>query len=81
VRTYLKNFYEQGTSLKPPAGWMHRNRRHFQHRNVDTRRNYFPVPSEVKRIRKFGWNARMATWSGRKIIMNRIIKNRDVLTH
>lgn len=44
-------------------------------------RNYFPRPNEVMRIRKQGWKARMATLSGRKTIMRRILKGRHVLTH
>lgn len=41
----------------------------------------FPRPSEVKRIRRHGWLTRMSTRSGRRVIMNRILKGRWVYTH
>ncbi|KAG7196351.1 hypothetical protein KM043_001331 [Ampulex compressa] len=44
-------------------------------------RYHFPHPNERKRVKKFGWFARMATLSGRKIIMRRILKGKHVLTH
>lgn len=44
-------------------------------------RCHFPKPSEVKRIRRHGWHARMSTPAGRRIIMNRILKGRHVLSH
>lgn len=44
-------------------------------------RNNWPRPGEVKRVRKLGWKARMKTASGRKIIMNRILKGTWILTH
>ncbi|XP_026325876.1 39S ribosomal protein L34, mitochondrial [Hyposmocoma kahamanoa] len=44
-------------------------------------RCYFPRPSEVKRVRRHGWEYRMSTPNGRKIIMRRILKGRHVLSH
>lgn len=44
-------------------------------------RNHFPRPSEVKRVKRHGWKARMSSHNGRKIIMRRILKGRYVLTH
>ena len=32
-RSYMNNFIDPGTRIKPPAGWMHKNKRHFQHTN------------------------------------------------
>ncbi|CAG9770444.1 unnamed protein product [Ceutorhynchus assimilis] len=52
--------------------------------NVTTRsviRCHFPRPSEKKRVRRHGWQTRMSTPEGRRIIMNRILKGRWVLTH
>ncbi|XP_027211766.2 uncharacterized protein mRpL34 [Penaeus vannamei] len=44
-------------------------------------RNHFPRPSEVKRVKRHGWKARMATLSGRKVLMRRILKGRHVYSH
>ncbi|KAK4319998.1 hypothetical protein Pmani_009107 [Petrolisthes manimaculis] len=44
-------------------------------------RNYFPRPSEKKRIERHGWEKRMSTLRGRRIIMRRLLKGRHVLTH
>lgn len=44
-------------------------------------RNHFPRPSEIKRVKRYGWKARMSTPNGRKVIMRRILKGRHVLTH
>ncbi|XP_076177831.1 mitochondrial ribosomal protein L34 isoform X1 [Ptiloglossa arizonensis] len=41
----------------------------------------FPRPNEYRRIKRHGWNTRMATLSGRKILMRRILKGRYVLSH
>ncbi|XP_075979901.1 mitochondrial ribosomal protein L34 [Anticarsia gemmatalis] len=44
-------------------------------------RCYFPRPNEVRRVRRHGWETRMSTHNGRKIIMRRMLKGRFVLTH
>ncbi|XP_059486438.1 large ribosomal subunit protein bL34m [Neocloeon triangulifer] len=44
-------------------------------------RCHFPRPNEAKRIRRHGWKKRMSTLNGRKILMNRILKGRFVLSH
>ncbi|XP_074041883.1 large ribosomal subunit protein bL34m [Leptinotarsa decemlineata] len=44
-------------------------------------RNHFPRPSERKRIKRHGWETRMKTASGRRVLMNRILKGRHVYSH
>ncbi|CAG9861492.1 unnamed protein product [Phyllotreta striolata] len=44
-------------------------------------RVHFPRPSERKRITVHGWEKRMKTASGRRILMNRILKGRWVYSH
>ncbi|CAD0202282.1 unnamed protein product [Chrysodeixis includens] len=44
-------------------------------------RCYFPRPNEVRRVRRHGWETRMSTTNGRKVIMRRLLKGRFVLTH
>ncbi|XP_056641023.1 39S ribosomal protein L34, mitochondrial [Diorhabda sublineata] len=44
-------------------------------------RVHFPRPSERKRIKVHGWNARMKTAAGRRVLMNRILKGRFVYSH
>ncbi|CAD7077585.1 unnamed protein product [Hermetia illucens] len=44
-------------------------------------RCYFPRPNEVKRIRVHGWEKRMSTPAGRRVLMRRILKGRHVLSH
>ncbi|XP_015601103.1 39S ribosomal protein L34, mitochondrial [Cephus cinctus] len=44
-------------------------------------RYHFPRPNEVRRIKRHGWQARMSTPSGRKILMRRILKGKFVLSH
>jgi len=77
----MNNFIDPGTRIKPPAGWMHKNKRHFQHTNYHRLKNKLPVPLEAKRIRRFGWDSMMKTEGRRKIVMERILNNEDCLTH
>jgi ribosomal protein L34 len=42
---------------------------------------FFEKPSEIKRIRKYGWNKRISTQNGKNIIMRRILKGRHILSH
>ncbi|KAM7342022.1 mitochondrial ribosomal protein L34 [Cochliomyia hominivorax] len=44
-------------------------------------RCHFPKPREVKRIKVHGWDARMATEGGRRVLMRRILKGRYDLSH
>lgn len=44
-------------------------------------RCHFPKPREVKRINVHGWNTRMATEGGRRVLMRRILKGRYALSH
>lgn len=44
-------------------------------------RNHFPRAKESKRIRVHGWNKRMSTSEGRRVLMRRILKGRHVLSH
>lgn len=44
-------------------------------------RCYFPRPNEVRRVRRHGWETRMSTPNGRKVIMRRMLKGRFVLSH
>ncbi|XP_059061014.1 large ribosomal subunit protein bL34m [Achroia grisella] len=44
-------------------------------------RCYFPRPNEVKRVHRHGWQKRISTPNGRRIIMRRLLKGRYVLTH
>ena len=48
---------------------------------INNTRCYFPRPSEIMRIKKHGWETRMSTIGGRKVLMNRILKGRHVLSH
>ncbi|XP_043581829.1 39S ribosomal protein L34, mitochondrial [Bombus pyrosoma] len=44
-------------------------------------RYHFPRPNERRRIKRHGWDTRMSTLSGRKILMRRILKGKYVLSH
>ncbi|XP_011207245.1 39S ribosomal protein L34, mitochondrial [Bactrocera dorsalis] len=44
-------------------------------------RCHFPKPREVKRINVHGWDKRMSTPEGRRVLMRRILKGRHVLSH
>lgn len=44
-------------------------------------RNKFPRAKEGKRIKISGWDKRMSTPGGRRVILRRILKGRHVLTH
>lgn len=48
---------------------------------ISKTRCYFPRPSETKRVLNHGWAKRMSTPGGRRVIMNRILKGRHVLSH
>ncbi|XP_066251732.1 uncharacterized protein mRpL34 [Euwallacea similis] len=44
-------------------------------------RFHFPRPSERKRVKRHGFKARLSTPSGRRVLMNRILKGRWVYSH
>ncbi|XP_026463644.1 39S ribosomal protein L34, mitochondrial [Ctenocephalides felis] len=44
-------------------------------------RIHFPRPNERRRVKRHGWEFRMSTTNGRRVIMRRILKGRHVLTH
>ncbi|KAH8411065.1 hypothetical protein KR222_011273, partial [Zaprionus bogoriensis] len=44
-------------------------------------RCHFPKPREVKRINVHGWEARMSTPEGRRVLMRRILKGRHCISH
>eukprot|EP00092_Neocalanus_flemingeri_P031927 GFUD01034686.1.p1 GENE.GFUD01034686.1~~GFUD01034686.1.p1 ORF type:complete len:123 (+),score=26.42 GFUD01034686.1:55-423(+) len=79
LRTYMDNFNNERTHIKPVLGWMHENRVRQGYRSAKSRREYIASYSEAKRIRSFGWEKRMSTEGGRKIIMRRILRGKDHL--
>ena len=80
VRSYIGNFFNEKTAIKPKLGWMHQNRPKGpgnKHKKMRlTIRNY----SELKRQKSYSYEARMKTEGGRRIIMRRILMNRDHLS-
>ena len=80
VRSYIGNFFNDKTAIKPKLGWMHQNRPKGpgnKHKKMRlTIRNY----SELKRQKCFSYEARMNTEGGRKLIMRRILMGRDHLS-
>lgn len=62
------------TGLTAGGGWA----TIFNRTNV---RNNFPRAKETKRIRTHGWEKRLQSEGGRRIIMRRILKGRHVLSH
>ncbi|KAL9915631.1 39S ribosomal protein L34, mitochondrial [Glossina fuscipes] len=44
-------------------------------------RCHFPKPREVKRINVHGWDKRMSTPEGRRVLMRRILKGRHNISH
>merc|ERR1712226_126877 len=81
TRTYMKNFEEENTGYRPVVAYRNRDRRHFQNKNFYVNRMYIPRYSEVKRMRKFGYESRMNTEGGRRLIMKKILMHEDVLGH
>ncbi|CAG2106823.1 unnamed protein product [Medioppia subpectinata] len=69
------------TGLRPMSGvlsWMEPIQVMSCRHNV---RWHFEKPNEVKRIRTHGWLKRISTPKGRQIIMRRILKGKQVLSH
>ena len=52
-----------------------------KHFRISKVRCHFPRANEAKRVKTHGWNVRMSTEGGRKVLMNRILKGRHVLAH
>ncbi|XP_044763566.1 39S ribosomal protein L34, mitochondrial [Coccinella septempunctata] len=44
-------------------------------------RNHFPRPNETRRVRRHGFKTRISTPTGRRVLMNRILKGRHVISH
>ncbi|CAH0549013.1 unnamed protein product [Brassicogethes aeneus] len=65
---------QQATSAVNPGGLFS-----LATRNII--RIHFPRPSENKRVKRHGYKHRMSTKEGRRVIMNRILKGRYVITH
>ena len=77
VRTYLSNFFNDKTAIKPRFGWMHQNRGLPPGNRTKKLRLHHMTYSEIKRQRKASYEARMKTEGGRKIIMRRILMGKD----
>jgi len=80
LRTYIKNFDNDKTAILPTLGWMHQNRARQGYRTKKSKREYFPTYSEAKRVRAFGYDKKMSTEGGRKMIMKRILMNEAYLS-
>lgn len=78
-RSYMKNFEEENTGHRPVSGWRNQNRRHFQGRLYYVNRMTFDRHSEVKQRRKTGYEHRMASEGGRRVILRKILRGKDVL--
>ena len=80
VRNYIKNFFNEKTAIKPVLGWMHQNREKGAGNKTKKLRLNLMRYSEIKRQRTSSYEARMKTEGGRKIIMRRILMDRDHLS-
>ncbi|PSN58306.1 39S ribosomal protein L34 [Blattella germanica] len=70
----FSNCFQNNDLLQPDGFW--------NFTSIRTKiRCHFPRPCEDKRIKRHGFKKRMSTPAGRRIIMNRILKGRHVLTH
>ena len=94
-RYYMKNFeviswqlalctessvQEPNDGIRPRMAWQNQNRRHFQgSQMVYVNRIYLPRLSEVQQRRKSGYEARMCTEGGRRILLRKILRGKDVL--
>ena len=81
LRTYMDNFNNKNTAIKAPTGWMHKDRAREGYRTDKTRsrREYYQHYSEVKRVRTYGYEKRMSTEGGRKMLMRRMLRGKDDL--
>jgi ribosomal protein L34 len=94
-RSYMKNFevrssqltlctessvQEPNDGIRPKMAWQNQNRLHFQSgRKVYVNRIYLPALSEVQQRRKTGYEARMCTEGGRRILLRKMLRGKDVL--
>ena len=64
-------------------GWYGENRVRQGYRQNKTKRMQLHLMkySEVHRVRSYGWEARMKTEGGRKMIMRKILRGEDHLAH
>jgi ribosomal protein L34 len=81
LRTYMKNFNNENNNIGPVFGWMHQNRARQGYRTGKGRREYIATYSDAKRVRTYGWEKRMSSEGGRKMIMRRILRAKDHLAH
>eukprot|EP00090_Calanus_glacialis_P028216 TRINITY_DN45391_c0_g1_i1.p1 TRINITY_DN45391_c0_g1~~TRINITY_DN45391_c0_g1_i1.p1 ORF type:complete len:141 (-),score=42.43 TRINITY_DN45391_c0_g1_i1:56-433(-) len=81
LRTYMKNFDNENNNIPPVHGWMHQNRARQGYRTGKGRREYIATYSDAKRVRTYGWEKRMSTEGGRKMLMRRILRGKDHLAH
>ena len=80
TRNYIKNFFNEKTSIKPHLGWMHQNRGVGPGNRTKKLRLTIPSYSEIHRQRRYSYEARMKTDGGRRTIMRRILMGRDHLS-
>jgi len=80
TRNYIKNFFNEKTSIKPHLGWMHQNRGVGPGNRTKKLRLTIPSYSEIHRQRRYSYEARMKTEGGRRTIMRRILMGRDHLS-
>jgi len=79
LRSYMKNFQNENNNIKPVLGWMHQNRVRQAYGSNAKNRQSLKTYSEVKRW-SYGYESRMKTEGGRKIIMRRILRGKDHLS-
>jgi len=78
-RTYMKNFTERNNGHRPRVAWHGKNLHHMQNKLPYHVRMYLPRLSEVKQRRKYGYEQRMETEGGRRILLRKILRGKDVL--
>jgi len=83
LRNFMDNFHNKNNNIKPHIGWMHQDRARQAYRTDKSsrRREYNRTYSEVKRVRTIGFEKRMSTEGGRKMLMRRILRGKDDLAH
>ncbi len=74
VRGYIKNFYNQKTSVPPTRGWMLKDSYVFGHSRPYKVQIDHLSPSEPKRFKQFGYDSLMKTKGGRRRLMKAILE-------